>query len=152
MHACLLQAVNTLACLLLPPCLYPPFWPLRTLAFLRSHLIQFIIVGPPPYTQLSGETKALPNMDAFLFSWICGALPWGFCTPSSPPSPPLHTHRCSIFSPVQEGWKIPGAVHCVTSSMGGNGIQTGWKWMPSQRRVVLLRVIIERKNVATLNA
>lgn len=62
-----------------------------------------------------------------------------------------HTHRRSIFSPVQEGWKIPGAVHCVTSSMGGNGIQTGWKWMPSQRRVVLLRVmLIERKNVATL--
>lgn len=84
-------------------------------------------MGPPPYTQLSGETKALPNMDAFLFSWICGALPWGFCTPSSPPSLPLHTHRRSISSPVQEGWKIPGAVHCVLFHW--------WKWHSDRMEV-----------------
>lgn len=35
---------------------------------------------------------------------------------SHPPPPPW-------FS---EGQKIPGAVHCVTSSMGGNAIQKGW--------------------------
>lgn len=63
-----------------------------------------------------------------------------------------HTH---IYAPsphqFRRGKKIPGAVHCVTSSMSGNGIQTGWKWMPSQQRVELLRVmLIEHKNVAKL--
>lgn len=103
-HSILLsvETVNTLSYLphssSLPP---PPPWPLRSLAFLLSHLIQFITVGPPPYTQLSGETKALPNMDAFLFPWICAALPWGYCAPSSPPAH-THTLTASTSFPVQK--------------------------------------------------
>lgn len=99
-----------------PPPSLPPSWPLTSHAFLLSHLIQFITVSPPPrYTQLSGETKALPNMDAFLFTWICAALPWG----------------C---------WTTP-----LTSSVGGNGIQKGWTEHSHSGGHILVRVIIECK-------
>ena len=111
--------------------------------------------GPPPYSQLSGETKALPNMDAFLFPWICAALPWGYHPPPSPSSPPTHTHTLTpsnLPPPVfRRGEKIPGAAHCVTSSMGGNGIQRGWDWGRHSGGHILLRVmLIECKKLAKL--
>lgn len=130
-----------------------PPWPLRSLAFLLSHLIQFIIVGPPPYTQLSGETKALPNMDAFLFPWICAALPWGYCTPSSPPSLPAqtYTHTLHLLPGFQRGKKYLGLF--IVSPLP-------WVEMPFRkdgtecshsRGHILLRVmLIECKNVAEL--
>lgn len=96
--------------------------PLRSNAFLLSHLIQFIIVGPPLYTQLSGETKALPNMDVFLFPWICAALPWGYCTPISPYTH-THTHppSFSYLTHIQEDWKNTwGCSLCH--------LFHGWKW------------------------
>lgn len=122
------ETVHILAYLAPPP--PPPLLAFEEPCFLTFTFNPIHYCAPPPvrYTQLSGETKALPNMDAFLFLWICAALPWGYCTPPSPPSPPpTHTYTRTLhLPPVQEGRKIPGAVHCVTSSMGGNGIQKGW--------------------------
>lgn len=125
-----METVHTLAYPTTPPphpiprTPLPPSWPLRSHAFLLSHLIQFIIVGPPRYTQLSGETKALPNMDAFLFPWICAALPWGYYTPTptSPPSPPMHTHILTpSTSPYSGGVKNTwGCSLCH--------LFHGWKW------------------------
>lgn len=117
------ETVNTLAYLPStpspPPCLHPhptPSWPLRSLAFLLSHLIQFIIVGPPPYTQLSGETKALPNMDAFLFPWICAALPWGYCTPDTH----TYTHALHLLPGLGGAKDTWGCSLCH--------LFHGWKW------------------------
>lgn len=74
----------------------PQSWPLRSNAFLHSHLIQFIIADPPSvHSAVRGDKSPLPNMDAFLFPWICAALPWGYCTPIHPP-PPLHTYKDTL--------------------------------------------------------
>lgn len=50
-------------------------------------------------------------MDAFLFPWICAALPWGYCTPSSPPSPCLlRPSTASLGQEEREREKYLGVV------------------------------------------
>lgn len=78
-----------------------------------------------------------------------GALPWGFCTPSSPPSPPLHTHRRSFSSQFRRGEKYLGLLCHLFH--GWKWHSDRMKWMQSQQRVMLLRVmLIEHKNVTRL--
>lgn len=104
------ETVHILAYLAPPP--PPPLLAFEEPCFLTFTFNPIHYCAPPPvrYTQLSGETKALPNMDAFLFPWICAALPWGYCTPPSPPSPPTHTHTLapSTSPPFRRGEKYLG--------------------------------------------
>lgn len=62
-----------------------------TLAFNPIHYC-----GPPlVHSAVRGDKSPLPNMDAFLFPWICAALPWGYCTPIST----LHTYKDTLTAP-----------------------------------------------------
>lgn len=103
----------------LPP--KPPPTP-HTVAFEEPCFLTFTFNpihyrGPPSVTLSCQRRQKLCQIwKLFLFPWIFAALPWGFCsyhphtdtyTPTHPPLLPF----------IHSGEKIPGAVHCVTSSV-----------------------------------
>ena len=99
--------VGTVHSISIPPTPRPA-WPLRSHAFLLSHLIQFIIVGPPPGT-LSCQGRQKPCQIWILFCSLGFVLPspGDTATPPPPPPPPpppqphlpsTHTHTPSSTS------------------------------------------------------
>lgn len=124
-----------------PPRLYTPPPPPTPLAFKEPCFLTFTFnpihyCGPPSkHSAVRGDKSPAKYGCVFVPLDLC-CPPMGILHPfltsfspcsdiySHPPPPPW-------FS---EGQKIPGAVHCVTSSMGGNAIQRGWNRMQSQQR------------------